>query len=77
MSKSINVALGANPSAAEVMDVLKDQLLIVLIERLGGEVVVPVSEIDEVPKDKMLGLEVVEDPSKLDKGFRFKVSRKQ
>jgi hypothetical protein len=31
---------------ADVIDNMKDQLLLVLIERLGGDVTIPVAEID-------------------------------
>lgn len=36
----------AHPLAREIMEVMMPQLSIVLVDRLGGEVTVPVSEID-------------------------------
>lgn len=47
----------ARPHAPEhvaVLDVLKDQLLIVLIKRLGGSVDLPVAEVDDTGQDLML-----------------------
>lgn len=37
----------ADPLAAELIDAMKGQLLMVLINRRGGEVRVPVAEIDD------------------------------
>ncbi len=37
----------AGTPAAEAIDNMKDQLLIVLINRLGGKVSIPVDEIDD------------------------------
>lgn len=36
----------AHPLAKDVIDAMLSQLVIVLVERLGGEVTVPVAEID-------------------------------
>ncbi len=47
MGKGIDLARPDAPLHAEVLDNLKDQLLIVLIRRLGGKVDIPVSEVDD------------------------------
>jgi len=39
-------ALAADPVAREMIDVMKAQLLIVLINRLGGDLTIPVAAID-------------------------------
>ncbi len=46
-----------------------DQIMILLVERAGGELTIPVAEIDEIPKGKILGIEVVGD------SFVFRVKR--
>ena len=47
MGKGIDLAREDAPLHAEVLDELKDQLLIVFLRRLGGDVSIPVSEVDE------------------------------
>jgi hypothetical protein len=37
----------AHPLAREAIDAIKDQLLIVFLRRLGGEITIPVSEVDD------------------------------
>lgn len=39
-------ALGGSAAHAQLIDDMKDQLLIVLLNRLGGTVDIPVSEVD-------------------------------
>ena len=46
-----------------------DQIMILLVERAGGELTIPVAEIAEIPKGKILGMEVVGD------SFVFRVKR--
>lgn len=46
MGSGIELARGIAPEHAQAMEDMKDQLLLVLIERLGGSVYVPVREID-------------------------------
>lgn len=46
MGKGIDLARPDAPLHAEVLDDFKDQLLIVLLNRLGGIVSIPVSEVD-------------------------------
>lgn len=36
----------ADPEARALIDAMKDQLLLVLVQRLGGEIRVPVAEVD-------------------------------
>jgi len=47
MGKGIDLARAEAPLHAQVMDDLKDQLLLVFVRRLGGKVSIPVSEVDE------------------------------
>lgn len=61
-------------STSEVMDQFMGQLLLIMAERLGGEVYVPLVEADEQPRGKIMTMEI----NKTDKpGFHFKVVRKQ
>ena len=53
------------------MEAMKNQLIIVLVNRLGGDVKVPVSEIDATGQ-YMLMLE----PDHVDRSFRFVVKKK-
>lgn len=69
MGQGIDLAREDNPLHAEVMDNLKDQLLIVFLKRLGGKVIIPVTEIDDTGND-MLAL------SLKDKTFTFQIVRK-
>lgn len=43
---SLPTVPGSSPALAEALDAMKGQLLIVLANRLGGEVEIPVEEID-------------------------------
>lgn len=47
MGKGIEAARLLAPEHAALLDDLKDQLLIVFLKRLGGEVTIPVSEVDD------------------------------
>lgn len=64
------VQAAADPLAAGLIDAMKGQLLIVLVERLGGEVRVPVAEVDDTG-GKLLGMAIE------GADFIFKVTRKQ
>jgi len=64
------MARGDAPEHAAMLDDLKDQLLIVLIKRLGGKITLPVAEVDDTGQD-MLSMSV--DP---EKGFYFEVIKK-
>jgi hypothetical protein len=46
MGKGIDLARLDAPEHAAAIDNLKDQLLLVLVDRLGGSVDIPVTEID-------------------------------
>jgi hypothetical protein len=46
MGKGIDLAREFSPEHAAVLDNFKDQLLIVLLNRLGGKVTIPVAEVD-------------------------------
>jgi hypothetical protein len=46
MGKGIDIARADAPEHAAVLDDFKDQLLIVLLNRLGGKVSIPVAEVD-------------------------------
>lgn len=65
---------------AEVLDDFKDQLCVVLIERLqklgnGQDVVVPIPEVDATGS-KLVNMQLIDHPSGC-KAFRFVVSKKQ
>lgn len=50
MGEGINLATTDNPQMRRLMDDMKDQLLLVLLRRLGGRngvVTVPVAEVDD------------------------------
>lgn len=46
MGKGTDLAREDAPEHAQLIDDLKDQLLLVLLNRLGGDVTIPVSEVD-------------------------------
>lgn len=46
MGKGIDMAALHNPELAKAIDDMKDQLILVLIRRLGSHVTIPVQEID-------------------------------
>lgn len=71
MGKGIDMARAAGAGIhADVLDDLKDQLLIVLIRRLGGDVQIPVSEIDDTG-GCVLSFSIT------DRKFNFKLGSKQ
>ena len=51
MGKGIDLARGAAPEHAALLDDLKDQLLIVFLKRLGGAQDIPVAEVDDTYQD--------------------------
>lgn len=53
MGKAIDLVRAFAPEHAAVLDDLKDQLLIVLLKRLGGSIDVPVAEVDDTAQDMM------------------------
>lgn len=50
MGKGIDLAREDSPEHAQLMDDFKDQLLLALINRLGGAISIPVKEVDETGK---------------------------
>ena len=56
MSRGIDLAktLASTPEGAEAIENMKDQLIIVLLKRLGGQVDIPVSELDDTEGDNLL-----------------------
>lgn len=51
MGKGIELARSDAPVHAALLDDLKDQLLIAFLKRLGGNVVMPVAEVDSTGGD--------------------------
>jgi hypothetical protein len=51
MGKGIDLARENAPLHASVLDDFKDQLLIVLLKRLGPKVEIPVAEMDDTGQD--------------------------
>ena len=51
MGKGVDLAREDNPEHAAVIDSFKDQLLIVFLKRLGGNVSIPLSEVDDTGRD--------------------------
>ncbi|MEW7987696.1 MAG: hypothetical protein AB2765_17635 [Candidatus Thiodiazotropha endolucinida] len=60
-----------NTDLGKALDAMKDQLLIVLFNRLGGEVDIPISEVDGTG-EYIVNMEVTKKQS-----FKFTVKRKQ
>jgi len=46
MGSGINAAKELSPEAAQAMENFRDQLMIVLLQRLGDKVSIPVAEVD-------------------------------
>jgi len=70
MAKKVKYANDFDAETAEQFNRFKDQLLIVLIKRLGGVVDIPIDESNDTGQD-MLYME--SDPVK---GFHFEVGKK-
>jgi len=70
MGQGIELARAGAPHHAEVLDNFKDQLLIVLMKRLGNKVSIPVAEVDDTGSD-LLAFSVN------DGVFEFTLSKKQ
>ena len=73
MGRGIDLARPDAPEHAALMDELKDQLLLVLIDRLGGTIDIPVAEVDATG-DKLLALRV--DIDRPDPCFHFELQKK-
>lgn len=62
---------GVSPAHAAAIEAMKGQLLIVLVERLGGNVEIPVAEIDDT-SGKLLMMELDQEK----RCFKFVVTKK-
>lgn len=71
MGKGIDLARDDAPLHAALLDDLKDQILIVLLKRLGGTVTLPVAEVDDTGQDLVLFAIDAEERT-----FRFEVRKK-
>lgn len=71
MGQGIDAAAQENPELAQLLDNMKDQLIIALVNRLGGGITVPVSEIDDTGQ---FILKMAVEPQ--GRAFKFKVSKK-
>lgn len=67
-----SVQKGADTTAAHLIEAMKGQLLIVLVNRLGGEITLPVSEVDATD-GFVLGMSV----DQVAKTFTLTVGHKQ
>lgn len=70
MGKGIDLARADAPLHAAALDDFKDQLLIVLVKRLGGKVSLPVTEVDDTGGD-LLAFSI------RDGAFNFELRKKQ
>lgn len=70
MGKGIDMARADAPEHAQVMDDFKDQLLLVMVKRLGGKVSIPVEEADETGR-YVLKMNII------DRIFNFTLEQKQ
>lgn len=70
MGKGIDAIRLDAPEHAAMLDDFKDQLLVVLIKRLGGTVDIPVEEVDATGQDLVM-FNVV------DRVFHFEARKKQ
>jgi len=71
MGQGIDLAREQAPEHAQFIDNMKDQLIIVLINRLGGNIDIPISEIDGTG-DQLLSMSL----DKHGNTFTFKTSKK-
>lgn len=53
MGKGIDLAAITNPEVARAVEDMRDQLVIVLLKRLGGSIEVPVAELDDTDRDNL------------------------
>jgi hypothetical protein len=70
MGKGIDLARENAPLHAAVLDDFKDQLLIVLLKRLGGQVSIPITEVDNTGSNTVSF-------NIRDGAFNFSVEKKQ
>jgi hypothetical protein len=69
MGKGTDAARVISPEHAALIDAMKEQLLIVFLKRLGGDITVPVAEVDDTGQDLFAF-------SVRDGVFHFKLMRK-
>lgn len=72
MGKGIELARIVDPDAAKAIEDMKDQLILVLVARLGGAVDVPCAEIDGTGRSVLM-MEI--DPAS--RCFHFELRKKQ
>lgn len=70
MGRGIDMARADAPEHAQAMDDFKDQLLLVMVKRLGGKVSIPVEEADRTG-GYVLKMNVI------DRIFNFTLEKKQ
>jgi hypothetical protein len=70
MGLGTNLARDFAPEHAQVIDDFKDQLIIALVKRLGGNVAMPVHEVDDTSND-LLAFNIT------DSVFNFQIQKKQ
>lgn len=76
MGKGIDLARPHAPLHAQVLDDFKDQLLIAFVRRLGGQVSIPVKEVDETG-GYLLSFSIKDSPVTGEKNFNFTLGKKQ
>ena len=54
MGKGIDAAREFSKEHTDLLDDLKDQLLIVFLKRLGGRVEIPIAEVDDTTQDMLV-----------------------
>lgn len=74
MGKGIS-ASELDDETKQVLDNMKDQLLIVLINRLGGDANIPVTEIDDTGQ-YLCSMKIDNDPATRGQSLHFVVSKK-
>ena len=72
MGKGIDIARADAPEHTQILDDFKDQLLVVLIKRMGGNITIPIAEADDTGNDLLAMAVDIEN-----KEFKFEVQKKQ
>ncbi len=52
---------GVDADAQQMMDAYKDSLILVLLDKLGGEMTIPIDHVDDYPVGRGMSLAVVDD----------------
>lgn len=71
MGVTIDLAKQQNQELGVLLENMRDELLLVFVQRLGGKVVIPVSEVDKT-KGVVMMMEVNTD----ERSFTFEIVRK-